>query len=992
MMPFRLPFGGRIDRTRPLEFRFDGRRYSGYAGDTLASALLANGVHTVGRSFKYHRRRGIHAAGFDEPNALVELREGARREPNTRATTIELYDGLVARSQNRWPSLDFDLMAVNDWFKPLLAAGFYYKTFMWPASFWERVYEPIIRRAAGLGRASALPDPDRYERSSAHCDLLVVGAGVAGLAAALTAGRAGARVILCEDHREAGGRLLAERTTVGGIPGGEWLSGVLAELAVLSNVQILTRTTVVGGYDGGTWLALERVTDHLPAPSGCEPRQRLWQVIARAVVLATGATERSLAFPDNDRPGVMLASAVRSYLNRHAVLPGERIGIYTATDEGWTLAQELVEAGHPPAVVVDYRPQVPAPWRDLTASIPTLTAGRVTGTLGRRRLHAVEVAGSGGASRFAVDVLAVSGGFNPEIGLSCMFGVRPQWSEREQAFLAGPQPGPLSIAGAAAAEGALADAWLSGSRAAVERLAGLDRRAEPVTPLAVPTAPRQAAVAAFWPPGHPRAARVFLDLQHDVTAADVELAHREGYRSVEHLKRYTTLGMGTDQGRGSSVDGIALMARLMGRPIAEGGAVIARAPVVPLAIAPLAGQRRGTAFRPRRRTPVHALAESLGASFLDVGQWQRPLAFPRPGETIAETVTREVRTVREAVGVTDVSTLGKIEVEGPDAPIFLDRICATRPSHMQVGRASYLVLLREDGFLMDDGLLVRLGEGHYVMHVSTAHAAAVWRHVLFCRQVLWPRLVTSVTAVTDAWAQLAIAGPRSSSVVARLVDAACGYVPAGFPMQAAREVTVCGGVPARLAAVSFSGERAYEIAVPTGHGESLFRRVLDIGSDVGIAPYGTEAMSVMRIEKGNLGAAEINGQTTAHDVGLGRMLAEDRDYIGRTLSRRPALLDPGRQRLVGLKPLDVSQRFKGGAHVVPGSAPADAAHDQGWLSSVAWSPTLGHSIALAFVAGGPDRIGERVRVVDPLRGAEDILAEIVPSVFVDPERKRQHVE
>jgi methylglutamate dehydrogenase subunit C len=624
--------------------------------------------------------------------------------------------------------------------------------------------------------------------------------------------------------------------------------------------------------------------------------------------------------------------------------------------------------------------------------VPVVTAGRVTGSSGRKLLSGIRVTGKGAAAEYVVDTLAVSGGFNPEISLSCMFGSRPVWSEAHQAFLPAASGTGVEPAGAAAGRGALNEAWVDGARAAAACLARIGRRAHDLPPIATTARGSEVMAPAFWSPARPQASHVFLDLQHDVTAADVELAHREGYRSVEHLKRYTTLGMATDQGRGSSVDGLALMAQLMDRPVSESGVVLARPPVIPLALGALAGLHRGEGFRPVRRSPVHAFAEEQGALFVDSGQWKRPLAWPRSGETFSQTVEREVNTVRSAVGVTDVSTLGKIEVEGPDAAAFLDHVCAIRPSQMKVGRGSYLVLLREDGHLMDDGMLVRFAADRYVVYVSTAHAAAAWRHILYCRQVLWPQMQLSATAVTDAWAQFAVAGPRASHVIAALVDAACAFDPAAFPMQSAAEYTVCGGIPARLVAASFSGERAYEIAVPTGYGEALFRRILIVGEEHGIAPYGTEAMGVMRIEKGHPAGGEINGQTTAFDLGLGRMLAQDRDYIGRVLSQRPALIDPARHRLVGLKPVNPAHRFKGGAHVVAEGASADAAHDLGWLTSVAWSPTLGHSIALALVKGGPDRTGERVRVIDPLRGEPDISAEIVPSCFVDPERKRQHVE
>jgi sarcosine oxidase subunit alpha len=987
MTGFRLPGGGLIDRSRSLAFAFDGRDYSGYAGDTLASALLANGVGVVGRSFKYHRPRGVLSAGQDEPNALVEMREGARREPNVKATTVELYDGLVASSQNRWPSLRFDAAAVNGLLKPLLGAGFYYKTFMWPASFWEKVYEPLIRRAAGLGRASARPDPDGYESSSAHCDLLIAGGGPAGLMAALTAGRSGARVILCEDQPRLGGQLLNERETLDGRPAIAWVESAATELAALPNVRVFIRTAVVAAFDGGTYAAVERVADHLPEPPPFTPRQRFWRIVARRTILAAGATERPIAFPGNDRPGIMLAGSMRAYLNRFGVAAGRRVALYTATDDGWLTARDLIEAGLPPVAVIDARAKAPCAFADVAKAVPVVLGGAVVSTAGRGGVTGITVKGPESTRSYAVDALAVSGGFNPAIQLASHFGGRPVWSEAIQSFLASDAIPGLRPAGAAAGIFAFGGVLADGAAAAVAALASLGRAA----PAAKIPAARETATGAapvWWRPGAAAGANVFVDLQHDVTAADVVLAHREGFRSVEHLKRYTTLGMATDQGRTSSLDGLAILAQLSGRSIPETGVTLARPPVIPVTLGAVASDHRGADFRPVRETPIHAAAVARGAPFIDAGAWKRPQAFPLADDAdLAAATTREVNAVRARVGVTDISTLGKIEVEGADAAAFLDRVCAMRPSAIGVGRCGYLILLREDGFMMDDGMLARFAPDRYVAYVSTAHAAAVWRHMLFCRQTLWPELDVSLTAVSDVWAQFAIAGPRSPAVAQALVDAPLSITQASFPPLMAAEITVCGGVPARLCALSFSGERAFELAVPAGYGAALFERILEAGEPHGVAAYGSEAMGVMRIEKGHPAGGEINGQTTAYDLGLQRALAKDKDHVGRVLSARPALVDPGRPRLVGIRPVDPRHRVRAGAHIVAGAGAPSAAADLGWVSSACFSPTLSSWIGLALVAGGPDRLGEEVRVYDPLRGS-DGRAVIVPPCFVDPKGER----
>jgi sarcosine oxidase subunit alpha len=993
-MSHRLPSGGRVDRAQSLSFRFDGRLYHGYQGDTLASALLANGVRLIGRSFKYHRVRGILSAGSEEPNALVELRTGARREPNTRATVIELYDGLEAASQNRWPSLRADLLSVAAPLAPFMSVGFYYKTFMWPASFWEKVYEPLIRRAAGLGRAADGADPDHYEKAYAFCDVLVIGGGPAGLAAALAAGRSGARVILCNEDFEFGGRLLSERREIDGRDAADWLGAALAELRGLPEVTLMPRTTVFGLYDQNTFAAVERVADHLPVPPAHQPRQRMWHIVAKRAVLAAGAIERPLVFGGNDRPGVMLAGAVLSYVNRFGVAPGRVAVVATSGDDGWRTAADLAAAGVQVEAVVDSRRSIErARAGDALNATRVIAGGHVIRTLGRRAVRAVEVLdGAGAIQRIACDLVAMSNGWNPTVHLTTHLGGKPVWDDSIAAFSPGQLPAGLAVAGAASGrftlETGLREGSMQGRSAAAD--CGFDGpaatvpRTDPETSSCVPT------FARTWSRRVAKG-KAFVDFQNDVADSDVVLAHREGFRAVEHLKRYTTLGMATDQGKTSNVTGHAIMAALSGVSMHQAGTTVFRPPYTPVAIGALAGHHRGKDFRPTRLTPSHAWAEAQGAVFVETGLWLRAQYFPRPGDRDwLDAVVREVKGVRGGVGVCDVSTLGKIDIQGADAAELLERVYTNAWKTLAVGKARYGLMLREDGFVMDDGTTSRLSETHFMMTTTTANAGRVMQHLEFCHQALWPTLDVQMVSVTDQWAQYSIAGPRSRDVLRGIVDRNHDLSNEAFPYLTARSVTVAGGIPARLFRISFSGELAYELAVDACYGDAAIRAIMKAGEPFGILPYGTEALGVMRIEKGHVAGNEINGQTTAHDLNLGRMLSKKKDFIGRLMAARPALLDPERPRFIGFRPIDRSKRLRAGAHFIPGGRAATAEHDEGYMTSVAYSPELAHWIGLGLLRRGPERVGERIRAVDPVRDG-DVEVEVCSPVFVDPKEERLRV-
>jgi sarcosine oxidase subunit alpha len=987
--PFRTASGGFIDRSKPVRFRFDGRDYRGFEGDTLASALLAEGVRLVGRSFKYHRPRGILSAGPEEPNALVELRSGARREPNTRATVAELFEGLEATSQNRWPSLAFDLMSVNGLFAPGLVAGFYYKTFMWPSAFWEKLYEPLIRRAAGLGRAANAEDPDHYEKAFAFCDLLVIGSGPAGLAAALAAGRSGARVILCEQDFRLGGQLLAERREIDGRPATEWLAETIAELASLDTVRLMPRTTVFGLYDHGVFGAVERVSDHLPVPPPHQPRQRGWRIYAKRSVLAAGAIERPIVFAGNDKPGVMLASAVRSYVNRFGVLPGRKAVLFTAGDEAWSTAADLSAAGAEIVAIIDSRPDANPARADLARKLGAryLAGGAVTAARGWQQLDHITVREASGAETvLPCDLLAVSNGWNPALHLTSHQNGKPVWNEAAQAFVPGDVPPGMAVAGNAAGRWTLAEALVDGDRLSREAVADLG-----FTPAPAARMPAiEAEATGLLPVWRVKGGRgkAFVDFQNDVTDKDVEIAAREGFRSVEHLKRYTTLGMATDQGKTSNLSGLALMAEQTGQSIAATGTTRFRPPYTPVAIGALAGHHRGRDFRSTRLSPTHEWSRQAGAVFIESGAWLRAQYYPQPGENDWLTsVNREVLAVRKGVGLCDVSTLGKIDIQGRDAATFLERVYTNGWANLPVGKARYGLMLREDGFVFDDGTTSRLGENHFLMTTTTANAERVMQHLEFCHQVLWPELDLHMASVSDQWAQAAVAGPRSRETLARLVDAPHDISNAAFPYLAVREITVAGGIPARLFRLSFSGELAYELAVPARYGDAMMAALMEEGRDFGITPYGIEALGVLRIEKGHVAGNELNGQTTARDLGLGGLMSPRKDYIGRLMATRPALTEPNRPMLAGFKPVNKADRLRAGAHFLDLSSTATMENDLGFMTSVAFSPHLGHWIGLGLIRGGTSRIGERVRAHDPVRGG-DFEVEICSPVFIDPEGVR----
>ncbi|SFD47497.1 sarcosine oxidase subunit alpha [Sulfitobacter brevis] len=968
---------GLVDRSKPVSFRFDGTSYAGFAGDTVASALLANEVRLMGRSFKYHRPRGVITAGSEEPNALITTGSGAQAEPNVRATVQEIYDGLVTRSQNAWPSLGFDVMAVNDLASGFLGAGFYYKTFMWPKKFWEAVYEPIIRKAAGLGALSGAHNPDTYERAYAFCDLLVIGAGPAGLMAALTAARSGADVILADEDALMGGRLNAETLEVAGKPGHIWAAETVAELAAMENVRLMTRTTVTGAYDGGMYGAVERVSQHRPL-RGAAPLETFWRIAARQSILAAGALERPVAFQNNDRPGIMTASAVRSYLNRWGVSPGKQVAIFGNNDDAHRTARDLRAAGVHVAAVIDSRHDADIEGTDY----PVYRGAQVCNSGGRMELESISLRTTSGIVNIQADCLAVSGGWNPTVHMTCHMNGRPTWSPAIQAFVptVGSVPD-MTAAGACNGVFSTHGCLEAGQQAAVAALGALGRKIAAVDLPQAEDSPYN--LSPLWAVAGK--GRAWLDFQNDVSVKDVKQAAVENFRSVEHMKRYTTQGMATDQGKSSNVMALAVLADATGRGIPETGTTTFRPPYVPVAIAAMGAGAQGKGFAPERLTTSHAQSVRMGAPMIEAGLWYRPSYFPRGDErTWRQSCDREVGFVRNTVGVCDVSTLGKIDIQGPDAAALLDFVYTNMFSTLKVGRVRYGLMLREDGHVMDDGTCARLGETRYLMTTTTAAAGAVMRHLEFVTQCLHPEWQVKITSVTEHWAQFAVAGPQARTLVNGLLDQPIDNE--SWPFMACGPATVLG-VAGRLFRISFSGEHAYEVAVPARYGASLFGELVRRAEGLGGGAYGMEALNVLRIEKGHITHAEIHGRTTAFDIGMGRMVSDKKDCIGKTMSERPGLMDPEREQLVGLRPIGAVKQLSAGAHLFDSGAEAVAENDQGYVTSVGFSPDVGTFIGLGFVQRGPERYGEAMRMVDHLRGLEAEV-EICAPVFVDPEGGR----
>ena len=1003
--PKRLQLGGRIDRSRPLAFSLDGKAYSGFAGDTLASALIANGVALVGRSFKLRRPRGIVGSGAEEPNAIMQVGEGAQAQPNMLATQVELQHGLVAHTARGWPGVRFDIGAINDFFGRILGAGFYYKTFMYPRSWWK-YYERAIRLSTGLGRAPSAPDPDVYEHMNAHCDVLVAGAGPAGLMAALTAARSGARVILADDGNEFGGSLLASAEHVDGAPAADWVAGVVTELRELPDCTLLPRSTVLGYHDHNFLTVAERCDSGGPGDAAqrqlhTRVRERLWRIRARRVVLAQGSFERPLVFCNNDRPGVMLASAVSTYIHRYAVLPGHRAVVFTNNDSAYRTAIDLAGAGAGVAAIVDSRPggggELAARARAL--GIPVLHGRVVCDVTGRHQVTGVRIGEWSGDSwenikstvHIDCDLVAVSGGWSPAVHLHAQAGGRLEWDESQLCFLPAQARQSHDSAGSGNGKQSLGECLADGLRAGTEAVAKLGLEPEAIEAPGASSA-GEAPIKALWrvpaDSDADRCPKQFIDFQNDTTVADIRLAVREGYRNVEHVKRYTALGFGTDQGKLGNINGMAVLADVLGKAIPDVGTTTFRPVYTPVSFGTIAGESVGGLYDPVRKTALHEWHEAVGAPMEVVGQWQRPWYFPRDGEDLHAAVARECLAVRNSVGAMDASTLGKIDARGPDVVEFLERIYTHNVGRMKVGRCAYGIMLGEDGMVMDDGIMARLGDDHFYLTTTTGGAARVLSWLELWLQTEWPELEVYLTSLTEHYSTIAVAGPDSRGLLEKL---GCD-IPLdkeNFPFMTVR-TAVLAGMPASLFRVGFSGELAFEINIGSHFALAMWSKVLDAGRAFDIAPYGTETMHVLRAEKGFIIVGQdTDGSVTPVDLGMNWMLSKEKDFLGKRSLRRPDCLREDRKQLVGLLSSDQRTVIPEGTQLIENTGRTAPVPMCGHVTSSYHSPCLSHPIALALVAGGRARKGDTL--VAALPGREPLPVQVVSPAFYDPGGDRQNV-
>ncbi len=992
--PFRLNKEGLINRNKKISFTFNGKKLFGYEGDTIASALIANGIHLVGRSFKYHRPRGFFGAGVEEPNAKLQVEFNGHSEPNVNATEMELVEGLSATSQNCWPSVNFDVGAINNFLKMFFPAGFYYKTFMWPKSFWYKIYEPFIRKAAGLGVASIEKDKERYEHKFEYCDLLVTGSGPSGLASAYAAAKNGAKVILAEDKPRFGGTLLTDDVSIDNLSGKDWAEKIITELKSMPNVTVKNRSQVFGYYDHNMLVMFERVSDHLEKKSKFTPRQRLWYIRAKETILSTGSIERPIVFGNNDTPGIFLSAAAKEYMKVYGVLVGKKPLIFTNNDSAYETALEFKKNNVEP-IILDTREEHSSELIDEAKSkgIDIRFSHGVIVANGYKKVKSAKIGKLNKdknsfekTETVDCDCICVSGFWTPSVHLASQSGNKLKYEEKIDAFIPDKKKQHETSVGAANGSFTLEESLKHG----FENGSNLSAKiTETKTEISIPNVneKKYGAHDKFWCMPLPKNEnpKRFVDFQNDVSVSDIEIALREGYRSIEHVKRYTTLGMATDQGRTSNLNGLQLVSNIENKIVPEVGHTTFRPPFTPITIGTIVGREVGMEYMPTRKTPMHEWHEKNNAVFVDAGAWKRPRYYKQGNETLFEASKREAKNVRENVGICDVTTLGKIDIKGPDAAEFLNRVYTNAWMKLPVGKARYGLMLREDGIVMDDGTTTRISENHYHMTTTTAQAANVLSHLEYYLQIVWPELNVNVVSTTEQWAGAAIAGPKSRDMLSKLypdLDVSND----AFPFMGYKEADFFG-VPSRIFRISFSGELAYEINVKSDHGMFMWEKMMEVGKEFGNQPYGTEALSTLRIEMGHVAGPELDGRTIPSDVSLNGLVSKKKDFIGKNSLGREAFNVESRQKIVGLIPIDRKSSIPEGSHIVQDQNAKLPNPKLGHVSSSCWSVENNNPFSLAIMKDGKNMIGKKFFAVSPLKN-KSIEVEVISSHYVDPEGKR----
>ncbi len=992
--PFRLNKEGLINRNKKISFTFNGKKLFGYEGDTIASALIANGIHLVGRSFKYHRPRGFFGAGVEEPNAKLQVEFNGHSEPNVNATEMELVEGLSATSQNCWPSVNFDVGAINNFLKMFFPAGFYYKTFMWPKSFWYKIYEPFIRKAAGLGVASIEKDKERYEHKFEYCDLLVTGSGPSGLASAYAAAKNGAKVILAEDKPRFGGTLLTDDVSIDNLSGKDWAEKIITELKSMPNVTVKNRSQVFGYYDHNMLVMFERVSDHLEKKSKFTPRQRLWYIRAKETILSTGSIERPIVFGNNDTPGIFLSAAAKEYMKVYGVLVGKKPLIFTNNDSAYETALEFKKNNVEP-IILDTREEHSSELIDEAKSkgIDIRFSHGVIVANGYKKVKSAKIGKLNKDKNsfekietIDCDCICVSGFWTPSVHLASQSGNKLKYEEKIDAFIPDKKKQHETSVGAANGSFTLEESLKHG----FENGSNLSAKiTDTKTEIAIPNVneKKYGAHDKFWCMPLPKNEnpKRFVDFQNDVSVSDIEIALREGYRSIEHVKRYTTLGMATDQGRTSNLNGLQLVSNIESKIVPEVGHTTFRPPFTPITIGTIVGREVGMEYMPTRKTPMHEWHEKNNAVFVDAGAWKRPRYYKQGSENLFEASKREAKNVRENVGICDVTTLGKIDIKGPDAAEFLNRVYTNAWMKLPVGKARYGLMLREDGIVMDDGTTTRISENHYHMTTTTAQAANVLSHLEYYLQIVWPELNVNVVSTTEQWAGAAIAGPKSRDMLSKLypdLDVSND----ALPFMGYKEAEFFG-VPSRIFRISFSGELAYEINVKSDHGMFMWEKMMEVGKEFGNQPYGTEALSTLRIEMGHVAGPELDGRTIPSDVSLNGLVSKKKDFIGKNSLGREAFNVESRQKIVGLIPIDRKSSIPEGSHIVQDQNAKLPNPKLGHVSSSCWSVENNNPFSLAIMKDGKNMIGKKFFAVSPLKN-KSIEVEVISSHYVDPEGKR----